>query len=493
MHPVQPALPLDWSFLGDKAAATRPDREPPVSDAPGKLARMSFTFADLFAGIGGFHAALSALGGDCAFVSEIDENAVRVYERNWDAPPNAGNIVPLTEGQMAVAAHDVLAAGFPCQPFSKSGFQRGMDETRGTLFWNICRVLEEIQPPVILLENVRNLAGPRHRETTWKTIIRSLRDLGYRVSSTPTVFSPHLLPRDLGGRPQVRERVFITGTYVGRERAWRESDDGVLVENRPVGNWNPQQWNVARDLPLDPDDSIENLDRFTLSGPELEWVAVWEDFLGRVLPRLDDGERLPGFPIWADDFRPVPHIPRGTPAWKADFLVKNSAFYVRHRDVIDAWLADHDGLTNLPASRRKLEWQAQDATSLAQTVMHFRPSGIRAKRPTYLPALVAITQTSIIGERDRRITPREAARLQGLPEWFDFGDQPDAASYKQMGNGVNVGAAYYVLRQHVMRDKDDIAAIAPHVVDSVLAADPNPDVKLERIGAAREGALARAS
>lgn len=454
---------------------------------------MSFTFADLFAGIGGFHAALSALGGDCVFVSEIDDDAVRVYERNWDAPPNAGNIVPLTEGQMAVTEHDVLTAGFPCQPFSKSGFQRGMDETRGTLFWNICRVLEEIQPPVILLENVRNLAGPRHRETTWKTIIRSLRDLGYRVSSTPTVFSPHLLPRDLGGRPQVRDRVFITGTYVGRERAWRESGDGVLVENRPVGSWDPQQWNVARDLPLDDDADIENLSRYTLSEPELEWVAVWEDFLQRILPRLEDGERLPGFPIWADDFRAVPHIPRGTPAWKADFLVKNSVFYARHRDVIDEWLADYRGLKHLPPSRRKFEWQAQDAASLKQTVMHFRPSGIRVKRPTYLPALVAITQTSIIGERGRRITPREAARLQGLPEWFDLGDQPDGASYKQMGNGVNVGAAYYVFRQHVMRDKDDIAAIAPHIVDSVLATDPNPDIELARSGDARDAALARAS
>jgi len=493
MRAVQPALPLDWSFLGDKAAATRPDRDEGVSEPPGKLANMSFTFADLFAGIGGFHAALSALGGDCAFVSEIDEDAVKVYERNWDAPPNAGNIVPLTEGRMAVTRHDVLTAGFPCQPFSKSGFQRGMDETRGTLFWNICRVLEEVQPSVILLENVRNLAGPRHRDTTWTTIVRSLRDLGYRVSSTPTVFSPHLLPRDLGGRPQVRERVFITGTYVGRERAWRESGDGVLVENRPVGNWSPQGWNVARDLPLDPDAAIANLDRYRLSGPELRWVAVWEDFVQRILPRLDEGERLPGFPIWADDFRAVPHVPRGTPAWKADFLVKNSAFYVRHRDVIDSWLADHDGLADLPASRRKFEWQAQTETSLKRTVMHFRPSGIRAKRPTYLPALVAITQTSIIGEFGRRITPREAARLQGLPEWFDFGDQTDAASYKQMGNGVNVGAAYYILRQHVMRDKDDIAAIAPHIVDSVLAADPNPDVELERIGAARKGALARAS
>lgn len=107
--------------------------------------------------------------------------------------------------------------------------------------------------------------------------------------------------------------------------------------------------------------------------------------------------------------------------------------------------------------------------------MHFRPSGIRAKRATYLPALVAITQTSVIGSRRRRITPREAARLQGLPDWFTFGAQPDAATYKQLGNGVNVGAAYYVLRKHVLRDLDDVAKLAPGLAESVESADPNVD------------------
>jgi DNA (cytosine-5)-methyltransferase 1 len=96
-----------------------------------------------------------------------------------------------------------------------------------------------------------------------------------------------------------------------------------------------------------------------------------------------------------------------------------------------------------------------------------------------LPALVAITQTSVIGERRRRITPREAARLQGLPDWFGFGDQPDAASYKQLGNAVNVGAAYYVLREHVRQDADDIAQQAPHLVDAVLAAPDSPDPVLQ--------------
>lgn len=476
MRTVQPALPIDWSSLGGQARTTRPEREPPMSGATGKLTGMSFRYVDLFAGIGGFHAALSAQGGECVFVSEIDQQAKAVYERNWGVEVS-GDIVELTEDQMAVPPHDVLVAGFPCQPFSKSGFQRGMDETRGTLFWNICRVLDERRPAVILLENVRNLAGPRHKDT-WATIVRSLRDLGYRVSGTPTVFSPHLLPPRLGGRPQVRERVFITGTYVGRARAWAEATSTPLLQNRPVDEWDPQQWDVASHLPLEPEANIEGLARYQLTPSETQWIAVWEDLLTELRPRLEGG-KLPGFPIWADEFKVVPEIEPTTPAWKADFLRKNSDFYRRHRRVIDEWRSRHDDLADLPPSRRKLEWQAQDTPTLWETVMHFRPSGIRAKRPTYLPALVAITQTSVIGSRRRRITPREAARLQGLPDWFDFGPQPDAASYKQMGNGVNVGAAYYVFRQHVMQDKDDIADIAPGLVDAVLAADPNPDVELE--------------
>lgn len=474
MRTVQPALPLDWQPSAEEDRWSR-GAVASMSEGPGKLIRM-FSFVDLFAGIGGFHAALGALQGECWFASEIDLQAKAVYQRNWHIAVD-GDIVPLTERTMAVPPHDVLAAGFPCQPFSKSGYQRGMDETRGTLFWNICRVLEERRPPVILLENVRNLAGPRHKET-WRTIVTSLRDLGYKVSGTPTVFSPHLLPPSLGGRPQVRERVFITGTYVGRARAWMDASDDPLVTNKPLPGWDPTQWDVERDLPLDPDEEIEALSRYALTDAEMTWIAVWEDLLVHLRPRLA-GTKLPGFPIWADEFKAVPDLPPGTPAWKADFLRKNSDFYREHRAVIDAWKDRHDDLQGLPASRRKLEWQAQGTESLWDTVMHFRPSGIRAKRPTYLPALVAITQTSVIGSRRRRITPREAARLQGLPKWFEFGDQPDAATYKQLGNGVNVGAAYYVFRSHVLRDQDDVGARAPRLVEAVLSSAPNPDDVLE--------------
>ncbi len=111
-----------------------------------------------------------------------------------------------------------------------------------------------------------------------------------------------------------------------------------------------------------------------------------------------------------------------------------------------------------PESRRKLEWQAQDAESLWDCVISLRPSGLRAKRPTHLPALVAITQTPIIGPLQRKLSAREAARLQGLPDSFSFDGQSDKATFKQLGNGVSVGVVWNVLKAHCERDRDLLLA-----------------------------------
>jgi DNA (cytosine-5)-methyltransferase 1 len=423
-----------------------------------------FTYVDLFAGIGGFHAMLSHAGGRCVYVSEIDREARETYVRNWvdPLPPAERPIIntditvatPVT-GSVDVPEHDVLAAGFPCQPFSKSGYQRGMDEARGTLFWNIARILEERTPSVVLLENVRNIAGPRHRHE-WDVIIQTLRELGYRVSSTPSVFSPHFLPPSLGGTPQVRDRVFILGTYVGAKRALAETDVRPTVVRAPVDGWNVHQWDV--EWILDDDNDIADLSKYRLTADETEWINVWDDLVQRMWSAR--GYRLPGFPLWADAWIPEraldPIELDMLPRWKADFLVKNARFFDDHREVIKAWRKANPVFNTFPESRRKLEWQAQDTASLWETVMHFRPSGIRAKAPTYLPALVAITQTSIVGSRRRRLTPHEAARLQGLPRSFSFDGQRDQASYKQVGNGVAVGAAWHVFRTHVERDAADL-------------------------------------
>ena len=435
---------------------------------------MPFTFVDLFAGIGGFHAALGSAGGRCVWASEIDDSASRVYEQNWGLKPS-GDIRAFTDPEvtLAIPPHDVLAAGFPCQPFSKSGHQLGFrDTTRGTLFFNICQILEARKPAVVFLENVRNLTGPRQRET-WTTIIRELRNLGYRVSDEPTVFSPHLLPPELGGAPQVRERVFIVGVYVGPERAWAESEIEPTVELRPVMNWDPALWQVENILQRDAE--IENIEEYRLPSDQQEWVNCWDDFVQSLL-ETRSGAPLPGFPLWADEFRTRPKVSANTPPWKADFLRKNSAFYVEHRKAIDSWRKRWPQFIQFPASRRKLEWQAQDTGSLWDCVLQFRPSGIRAKRPTYLPALVAITQTSVFGPRRRRITPTEAQRLQGLPDWFTFGEQRDAESYRQLGNGVSVGAAYFVFRQTLLAAIKDVGSISPRLARAIKQSSEKPDL-----------------
>lgn len=459
-----------------------------------------FTFADLFAGVGGFHAALHAAGGKWAFASEIDGHAARVYDYNWlrplrearAVPPEgvarfavSGDIVALTEPKVLVPRTDVLTGGFPCQPFSKSGKQLGMEETRGTLFWNIARILQdpERRPSVILLENVRNLAGPRHAET-FATIVRVLRQLGYRTASSPAVFSPHLLPPDLGGRPQNRERVFILAHYVGRKIAEDEAnfDEPVVTPRMEIAGrtWSKTDWDLASDLPLEAD--VHGC--YELESAERKWIETWDALLSDVAERLEPGERLPGFPIWADDFRTVAEALdiveaaelRGQPipAWKRDFLIKNAEFYERHTKVLERYRLELDAF---PASRRKFEWQAGPHVPLDETILHFRPSGIRCKRPDYTPALVALAQTTILGTR-RRLTPRETARLQGLPEWFEFKQsdedawvtpvaQKDAPSYKQMGNGVNVGVAFFVFCRYVLQHAEEIPS---HIVESVRQA-----------------------
>ncbi len=428
--------------------------------------RPDFRFVDLFAGIGGFHHALSDpdFGGECVLAVDIDDDCRRVYRATWPQMPTDsirsdirsitrnehGEDRPLADIDLLVPDHEVLCAGFPCQPFSKSGAQLGiLDSTRGTLFFDIVQIIKAKRPEFLILENVRNLAGPRH-STTWETIVGSLRSLGYRLSDDPVVFSPHLLPAALGGRPQIRDRVFILATRVddGAELA-----EAPLVKRESVGDWNPNDWNIE-DF-LDEDSSIPNLDEYRLRWEEVAWLDAWQAFVQGI---PDDD--LPGFPIWVDAFTARPDVPAGTPDWKADFLRKNSAFYLRHRSFIRSWLrrswvaGRSYRVGDFPASRRKFEWQARmaqpyhDGRDLWKLTIHFRPSGIRVKPATYLPALVAITQTSVIGARRRRITPVEAGRLQGIPDGvFPSAGVDDKVAYKQAGNGVNVGVVRFVASQ----------------------------------------------
>jgi len=435
---------------------------------------MSFRFVDLFAGIGGFHGALSALGGKCVYAIEWDEAAAAVYKCNWGIDCLGDITDDVSDEGCVVPTHDVLAAGFPCQPFSKSGAQRGMDETRGTLYWSILQIIHHRKPAVVLLENVRNLAGPRHLHE-WQTIIETLRDEGYRVSDTPAVFSPHYLPPEMGGRPQVRERIFIFAARDSEAAKGDLSMDDPVVLPRPVRDWDPGTWNLETDLPLEP---LTGSGQTALSESEIYWIEAWNEFVEKMW-EIREGRRLPGFPLWGDSWVTSEQlsIPDTTPGWKANFLRKNSDFYTQHKNFIDRWAAKWEFYSDrFPPSRRKFEWQAQDTPRLWDAVMQMRPTGIRAKRPTYLPALVAITQTSIIGPRRRKLSVKEAARLQGFPDWFSFEGQKSSDSYKQLGNSVNIGAAYYVMRQGVARYEEVLKSKAPELVRAVMSSGENPMV-----------------
>ncbi len=452
---------------------------------------MSFKYIDLFAGIGGFHAALSALGGECVLASEIDKNAVRIYRSNWGITPK-GDITELAnENGVNVPDHDVLVGGFPCQPFSKSGLQKGMDEARGTLFWNIARIIEVKKPKIVLLENVRNLTGPRHKHE-WEVIIRTLRENGYKVSEKPFIVSPHRIRPDFGGRPQVRERVLIAATRFPTGVNSQHEDPGIPDLQWATSEWNPQNWVLEEHLPLQVDLSKTELSKVKLSSDEMEWIEVWAQFVEIVKKDSSNGP-MPGFPIWVDSWpiHKVARRPIDTPEWKHDFLDKNESFYKSHKKVLDPWLKKHNFLEHFPPSRRKFEWQAQDAKNLWGCVMHFRPSGIRAKKSTYVPALVAITQTSIVGRSKRfkrRLTVREAARLQGFPDWFDFFDQKDSASYKQLGNAVNIGVIYQTLKAICVRDYEELLD-SPELLQSISLAPNNPDLVLADPGNVRIASL----
>jgi len=157
-------------------------------------------FIDLFAGIGGFHTAFSSFGARCIFSSEWDKHAQQVYEENFFEKP-AGDITQISE--KLIPRHNILCAGFPCQAFSISGKQKGFNDTRGTLFFDVVRIAKHHQPELLVLENVKNL-GNHDNGKTLKVILETLDKIGYDAFYK-VLNAAHF------GVPQKRERIYIVG------------------------------------------------------------------------------------------------------------------------------------------------------------------------------------------------------------------------------------------------------------------------------------------
>jgi DNA (cytosine-5)-methyltransferase 1 len=216
----------------------------------------SFRFIDLFAGIGGLRIAFESAGGKCVFSSEWNKFSQQTYSDNFGDVPD-GDITKIDEKE--IPDHDILVGGFPCQPFSiagvssknslgrKHGFE---DETQGTLFFDICRIIKEKKPSAFLLENVKNLKS-HDKGRTFKTIMKALQEeLGYDVHYK-VIDASKLVP-------QHRERIFIVGFRSPMEFEFPELEDkrpklGDILERRvgekytlTDGTWNSLQRHMEK-------------------------------------------------------------------------------------------------------------------------------------------------------------------------------------------------------------------------------------------------------
>ena len=160
------------------------------------------TFIDLFAGIGGFHLAFSGGGCKCLFASEIDPNAQKTYHLNFPKTLLLGDITLESTQNQIPQNFDILCAGFPCQAFSIAGYQKGFEDTRGTLFFEITKITEKHKPKVLFLENVKNLKA-HDKGKTFDVIKSTLEQLGYCVYNEVLNSATH------ANIPQNRERIFI--------------------------------------------------------------------------------------------------------------------------------------------------------------------------------------------------------------------------------------------------------------------------------------------
>ena len=394
----------------------------------------NFKFIDLFAGIGGFHQAMRYLGGECVMAAEIDQECVATYKLNFKTNEkeilgDVNKIDPAT-----IAPFDVLCAGFPCQPFSKAGAQKGFkDQARGNLFYKIMDILDG-HPEVkfIILENVRNLAD---KTENWDIITSELIKRNFYITEKPIILSPSDF-----GIPQTRERVYILGIRkdVRNERILTNGFIHINDLNLDIYKKQCKMGDAWFILERDVDDS------YNITPEQELMIQAWDEL------RINTGMKVIGYPLWIDSFglgiddTEEVFVNQGysdLPSWKKNFLRRNREFYLRNRSFIDNWVKKYDMLNRIKLYR-KFEWNCgEDVDDIKNTLIQIRQSGIRVKRPTFYPSLVAIVNTPIIWDKTkghyRKITPREAANLQSFHKRYKFTGS-DKTIYRQLGNSVNV-------------------------------------------------------
>ena len=385
-----------------------------------KANKQTYTFIDLFAGLGGFHLALQQLGCKCVFASELKEDLRKLYQLNFpelDEEYLKGDITLVNVND--IPSHDILCGGFPCQPFSQAGKRLGFqDEGRGDLFFKICEIIQHHRPRYIFLENVSNLKGHDNGDT-WRVIKRELEKLEYYVPE-PEILSPHQF-----GIPQHRKRIYIVG--IRKDLAEKSGSKEFVF---PKGE-KDKQCDISRIIDKD-DTDIQPLALKTH-----QQLKVWQMFLDELNLR---NRIIPKFPIWAMEFdadyeyeekapfkrtreelkrwkgklgwkingpskedclRQLPIYAQTNtadkfPEWKIRYIRQNREFWTENSDWLCTWI---EHIKDWDNSHQKLEWNCRGNNDgdLKHKIIQFRASGIRVKLPTFSPALNLVgTQVPIL-------------------------------------------------------------------------------------------------
>jgi DNA (cytosine-5)-methyltransferase 1 len=443
-------------------------------------------FIDLFAGTGGIRLALeqacSELGikTSCVYSSEIDKNACQTYELNFGANPYS-DITEVTE----FPDFNFLLAGFPCQSFSYAGKRRGFGETRGTLFFDVERILKQQKPKYFLLENVRGLTT-HDKGRTFQTIKSNLENIGYNIDY-------FLLNSSNFGIPQNRVRIYIVGVLNTDIKMTLSSDLGAADTHIFKANTINKQGDL---FGKSVSEKVVCVQDILEKSPNSKYRCSKEYIrkLGKVVGK--NFTKLHGYRLI--DYRGGKSIHSWELGVKGDCTQEEIEF-----------------MNLLIANRRKKVFGThQDGKSLTkEQILTFYDSGnfetvtnslikkgyLSCNKKKYNPVCgnmsfevfkfldpegISITLTASDANRlgvvqnniPRRITPRECARLQGYPDSFKLLDN-DNAVYKQMGNGVSVPVVKAVLLDFI---KHNYVEEISHIQPDVKVMSPLLDVKFSQ-------------
>ena len=412
-------------------------------------------FIDLCCGIGGFHQALSNMGMTCVMASDIDKNCRDNYEKNYKLKP-LGDLTKIDVE--TIPNFDVLCAGFPCQPFSKAGDQKGFDDNRGNIFFDICKIAKHHRPKYLILENVRNLAT-HDKGNTWKVIKAKLKELKYITYEEPTILNTLNF-----NVPQSRERVVIL---------CKREDLGELSElpkdDKSKGKTSSKNKNKNKTTSptttlntiIEKNCSRQYIKKYVISDKMRATEGIWNQFLDILNKNSID---IPKYPIWTDWWDTDGEGTSVTKISKSDqgkteeekkgivkkaqedfmkkykdWIDKNKDFYKAHNKILKPWLIKSRENSLWKGAVRKMEWQTgKNNLNMSEVLWSPRGSGVRIKNIDYSPTLVAMaSMIPIYGPESRQLTPRECARLQSFPDTYIIHEN-DKIAYKQFGNAVNV-------------------------------------------------------